>query len=795
MNKNKILRFELYFLFLLTFFSALYFYFQDVFPDTFLSISSDNQSANFFTYYPSSFVAFIGNYSGIWIALPFLTLSLSYAFLFQKRKKYLDVLAFFTYSVFFVTLAYTFFPSLLGEGLHTILSDKLNLYFSFLLSIIFLNLSLYLCFGNAYVEFLTLVYEKIKSTFIQLKPIAEKVGTQATELKTNLEPKAKSMYALILEKWNAYRTKSQSEATEETLNNTVVRETVAEKPAEPTSIPKLQPKVEVASETEETEIETEEEVEELELIEEEDFESEDEVEDSNTDTKTIIKAKNKTQYFEANDLIDSISISRDRISNQPENAYFDEKIRRLEEKMKEFKINARVINVLKGPVVDTFEIELGSGVKISSIISLQNDLSLALSGVPIRMVYPMKGRTTLGIEIPRNPRDVIYLDDLLKAKSFTDTRAKLPVVMGKNAIGEPTIVDLASMPHMLVAGSTGAGKSVFVNTLLFSLLVKLSPDQMKLILIDPKQLELALYSTLPHLMLPVITEPKNVSMALSWACEEMERRYSILKELAVKNIDGFNQKIKTCPDEQLEKIAKYYTEEDDDYELPYLVIVVDEFADLVLSRFGKDIEGYIARLAAKARAAGIHIVLATQRPSVDVITGVIKNNFPSRVAFKVQGPQDSRTILNQIGAENLLGKGDMLFSYNSEISRIHSAYVDETEIEVLADKLSKIPAKFNQKALDYIENGGNADGEGSSEGSLSGDFDVEDSLFREAIQIIYENRSRGASTSFLQRKLKLGFNRAANLIDAMESKGIIGPQVPGSKTRPVLPAIENYLQD
>jgi S-DNA-T family DNA segregation ATPase FtsK/SpoIIIE len=790
MNKNKILRVELYFLFVLTFFSTLYFYFQDVFPDTFLSISSENSSASFFSYYPSSFVAMIGHYSGIWVCLPFLSLSLCYAFLFQKRKKILDIVAFFSFTLFFVTLSFTFFPSLLGGGLYSVLSDKINIYFSFLFSIIFLNFSLYVCFGNTYLEFVKNLTNKVKETIFHLKPVANKVGHEAVAISNHLSPKVQNFYSSLKRKWIEYQNKKETiqEETERTMVQEPLRPTVV------TPVP-------VSARDEEVIEEQAEEVEEIELIEEEDIsdvdsEDEDEIEETDEDVDKIsFKPKNKTQYFETNDLIDSIAISRDRISNQPENAYFDEKIRRLEDKMKEFKINARVINVLKGPVVDTFEIELGSGVKISSIISLQNDLSLALSGVPIRMVYPMKGRTTLGIEIPRNPRDVIYLDDLLKSKLFTDTRAKLPVVMGKNAIGEPTIVDLASMPHMLVAGSTGAGKSVFVNTLLFSLLVKLSPEQMKLILIDPKQLELALYQTLPHLMLPVITDPKNVAMALAWACEEMERRYSILKELAVKNIDGFNQKIKNCSEDQLEKVAKFYTEEDDDYELPYLVIVVDEFADLVLSRFGKEIEGYIARLAAKARAAGIHIVLATQRPSVDVITGVIKNNFPSRVAFKVQGPQDSRTILNQIGAENLLGKGDMLFSYNSEIARIHSAYVDEAEVEVLAEKLSKIPAKYNQKALEYIENGGNADGEGGSEGTLSGDFDVEDSLFREAIQIIYENRSRGASTSFLQRKLKLGFNRAANLIDAMESKGIIGPQVPGSKTRQVLPAIENYLQD
>lgn len=547
----------------------------------------------------------------------------------------------------------------------------------------------------------------------------------------------------------------------------------------------------------------EEEIEASDIDDESDFDQDEEVEEDGESDQIrpqeklvrnrLVQLKNSDNTFASSELIDSLATQRtNKINNQPEHFYFDEIIRRLEEKMTEFKVDAKVINILKGPVVDTFEIELGAGVKVSRITSIQDDLSLALSGVPIRMVYPMKGRTTVGIEIPRNPREVIYLEDVLKAKHFTDTKARLPIAMGKTSLGEVSIVDLASMPHMLVAGSTGAGKSVFINTLLVSLLVKMSPDKMKLVLIDPKQLELALYANLPHLLLPVITEPKNVNLALAWACEEMERRYSILKEMGVRNIEGFNEKLKHTSEEVLEKISKHYSEQDEEYELPYLVIIVDEFADLVLSRFGKEIENSIARLAAKARAAGIHIVLATQRPSVDVITGVIKNNFPSRVAFKVQSGNDSRTILNSQGAENLLGKGDMLFSYSSELQRLHSAYVDENEIEALVEKLGKIPAKFSQKAQEFIERGGFGDDVSNPGGFKNEEDRDDDPLFKDAVRAVFENRQKGASASMLQRRLQVGYNRAANLIEDMEKRGIVGPGS-GSKPRQVLPAIEEFL--
>ena len=375
----------------------------------------------------------------------------------------------------------------------------------------------------------------------------------------------------------------------------------------------------------------------------------------------------------------------------PDKNYFEKIVKRLEEKIWEFKIEGRIVNVLKGPVVDTFELELGSGVKVSRLISISEDLSLALYGTSLRMVYPMKGRSTVGIELPRSPRELIYLEDVLGTDEFKHSHHHLPLAMGKNTFGEVLIVDLAAMPHMLVAGATGAGKSVFLNTLLISLLAQKSPTQMKLILIDPKQLELSLYARLPHLVMPVCTEAESVAQALRWACEEMERRFSILRKCGVRNIEDFNKK-------KLKRPA-----------LPYLVIVIDEFADLVLSRREKNIEGHICRLTAKARAAGIHLIVATQRPSVDVVTGLIKSNFPTRVSFRVTTSVDSRTILNTQGAERLLGKGDMLFKHGVETLRLHSAFVDEEEIGGLTDRLSKIPQNFDPKAMDFLKSSPNRD--------------------------------------------------------------------------------------
>jgi S-DNA-T family DNA segregation ATPase FtsK/SpoIIIE len=405
-------------------------------------------------------------------------------------------------------------------------------------------------------------------------------------------------------------------------------------------------------------------------------------------------------------------------------------------------------------------------------------------GAPIRMVYPMKGKSTIGIEVPRNPRDVIYLDEVLKSPQFNNSGYRLPIAMGKDAYGDAAVIDLASTPHLLVAGTTGAGKSVFVNTLLVSLIIKFSPKKLRLIMLDPKQLELALYQKLPHLIMPVVTDAQIASVALMWAIEEMERRYSLLKDFAVKNIEGFNKKLKTAEPELLYKINKYYPDSEvKDFELPYIVVVVDEFADLMLSKSGKQIETSISRLAAKARASGIHIVLATQRPSTDIITGVIKANFPTRVSFRVFTNIDSRVILDGIGAEKLLGKGDMLFKQGIEILRMHSAFVNEEEIEALVEKLATLPAQYDIGAMEFLESNGTVDDdvEGITTDEEGGG--LKDDKYEEAVRCVATHRV--ASASYLQRRLGVGYNRAANLIEEMERHGVVGP-AQGSKPRKVL---------
>ena len=375
-------------------------------------------------------------------------------------------------------------------------------------------------------------------------------------------------------------------------------------------------------------------------------------------------------------------------------------------------------------------------------------------------------------------------DEVLRSQAFKDSSYRLPIAMGKDAYGDAAVIDLASTPHFLVAGTTGAGKSVFVNTMLVSLIIKLSPKKLRLIMIDPKQLELALYQKLPHLIMPVVTDHSIASASLLWCIDEMERRYSILKDFAVKNIEGFNKKMKVaCPD-MICKINKYYPDaEVAGFELPYIVIVVDEFADLKLSKSGPAIENSISRLAAKARASGIHIVLATQRPSTDVITGVIKANFPTRVAFRVTTNMDSRVIMDTPGAEKLLGRGDMLFKQGIETLRMHSAYVDEEEIENLVEKLSTLPAQYDEGAMEFVQNNGTVDTDVDGM-SMDGETGaIKDEKYDDAVRCVAMHRV--ASASFLQRRLGVGYNRAANLIEEMERHGVVGP-AQGSKPRKVL---------
>ena len=410
--------------------------------------------------------------------------------------------------------------------------------------------------------------------------------------------------------------------------------------------------------------------------------------------------------------------------------------------LQDFGINGQIQKINNGPVVSLYEFEPAAGVKVSKIVNLSDDLARNTSSTSARVAV-IPGKNTVGIEIPNEKREGVFLREIISNERFKSRDLKLPIALGKSISGVPIIGDLTSMPHLLIAGTTGSGKSVCINTIITSLLYKLSPELCKLILIDPKMLELSAYEGIPHLLSPVITDAKKATSALGWTVKEMNNRYKLMSKVGVRNIDGYNEKHKL--------------------KMPYIVVVVDEMSDLMLVA-GKEIENYIQKLSQMARAAGIHIIMATQRPSVDVITGTIKANFPTRVSFQVSSKIDSRTILGEQGAEQLLGKGDMLFmSSANRIIRIHGPYVSEKEIEKISSVLRA------QGEPDYIEDitAGSSTTEHNSD-VLDGE---EDKLYNEAINIV---KSEGkASTSFLQRKLQIGYNRAARIIDMMEEKGIV----------------------
>ncbi len=410
--------------------------------------------------------------------------------------------------------------------------------------------------------------------------------------------------------------------------------------------------------------------------------------------------------------------------------------------LQDFGINGQIKKINNGPVVSLYEFEPAAGVKVSKIVNLSDDLARNTSSTSARVAV-IPGKNTVGIEIPNENRESVFLREIISNERFKSRDLKLPIALGKSISGVPIIGDLTSMPHLLIAGTTGSGKSVCVNTIITSLLYKLSPELCKLILIDPKMLELSAYEGIPHLLSPVITDAKKATAALGWTVKEMNNRYKLMSKVGVRNIDGYNEKHKL--------------------KMPYIVVVVDEMSDLMLVA-GKEIENYIQKLSQMARAAGIHIIMATQRPSVDVITGTIKANFPTRVSFQVSSKIDSRTILGEQGAEQLLGKGDMLFmSSANRIIRIHGPYVSEREIEKISSVLRA------QGEPDYIEDITVVSGTTEDNGSIS--EGEEDELYNEAINIV---KSEGkASTSFLQRKLQIGYNRAARIIDMMEEKGIV----------------------
>lgn len=446
----------------------------------------------------------------------------------------------------------------------------------------------------------------------------------------------------------------------------------------------------------------------------------------------------------------------------------------LESVLKDFGVNGNIVEIRPGPVVTLYELEPAAGTKSSRVIGLADDIARSMSAISTRIAV-IPGRNAIGIEMPNAYRETVYFREMLEIPDFSTSEAKLPLALGKNIGGEPIIVDLARMPHLLVAGTTGSGKSVAINTMIMSLLYRLTPEECKFIMIDPKMLELSVYDGIPHLLSPVVTEPGKAVVALKWTVKEMENRYRLMNNHAVRNIEGYNKKLRDAKARGNQLTRKVQTGFNPDSgepiieempldmnELPFIVVVVDEMADLMIVA-GKEIEGSIQRLAQMARAAGIHIIMATQRPSVDVITGVIKANFPTRISFQVTSRIDSRTILGEQGAEQLLGQGDMLYmAGGGRITRVHGPFVSDKEVSDVVAHL-----KLQGEPI-YIED---VTREEDEEGAFE-DSGEKDPAYDQAVAIVA--RDRKASTSYIQRCLKIGYNRAASIIEQMEREGVVG---------------------
>ena len=439
-----------------------------------------------------------------------------------------------------------------------------------------------------------------------------------------------------------------------------------------------------------------------------------------------------------------------------------ENANKLEETLSNFGVEAKVVQVTKGPSVTRFELQPSPGVKVSKIVNLQDDIALGLAANGVRMEAPIPGKAAIGIEVPNKKQSPVFLREVLDSKEFTNTNKNLAFALGKDITGKCIVGDLSKMPHMLIAGATGSGKSVCINSLIISLLYKYSPEQVKLLMVDPKVVELSVYNGIPHLLIPVVTDPKKAAGALNWAVNEMNKRYNLFSQMKVKNIESYN---------------KLFDKGEIQEKLPYIVVIVDELADLMMA-CPNDVEDYICRLAQMARAAGMHLIIATQRPSVDVITGVIKANIPSRVSFAVSSGTDSRTILDQVGAEKLLGRGDMLYYPIGENKpvRVQGAFISEEEVENVVEfiKQSDEDIDYSEDILNHINNEVTAESVITNEG---------DELLEEAMKIVVEYQQ--ASTSFIQRKLRVGFNRASRIMDELEERGIISEK-DGSKPRQVL---------
>ena len=481
--------------------------------------------------------------------------------------------------------------------------------------------------------------------------------------------------------------------------------------------------------------------------------------------------------------------------------------RLMEKKLKDFGIEGEVVEICPGPVITMYEFSPGPGIKVSRIAGLSDDLSMALQAHSIRIVAPIPGKGVVGIELPNREREMVSLKEIFNSEEFHKGKMKLPLALGKDIAGNPLVTDLARMPHLLVAGATGSGKSVAINTMILSLLYTSTPTDVRIIMVDPKMLELSVYEGIPHLLLPVVTNPKKAALALKWAVEEMGRRYRLMSDKGVRNIDSYNKELERSEKEIAENKARgavvvQEIEEVDEHEdhddmeereaaiqaflekedvlehghLPYIVVIVDELADLMMVA-GREIEESIARLAQMARAAGIHLILATQRPSVDVITGLIKANFPARISFQVSSKIDSRTILDGNGAESLLGAGDMLFlpPGTSKMQRSHGAFVSDTEVQRVVEFLKKQGKPVYEKSILEMK--------ASDDKGAGGDEEELDERYDDALALVAE--AKQASISMIQRRLRIGYNRAARIIEKMEQEGVVGPSDGTSKPREV----------